>query len=513
MAFGCGQRCRSTDDGSAVAPTLVRVTRTTLVRAAPSPVATYVPRLAKQLAKWATIAVVVTAAACSSQAATNAVATEVPTQTSATPAEVGVDAVPAPATESPTPKPTTEPTPSSEAASLTTPTVAEQAPTPRPEPTAPPTPVRLPCDFVQGESASIGELEAQVDVVASGLEVPWGVQFLPGGEILFTERPGRLRLIEDDQLVDEPVLEVEIAQIDVSFGSEGGLLGVLLHPEFADNRLFYLYLTATTDSGEIVNRLLRYNLALDLRSAEFESVVLDNIAAGGHHQGGRMAIGPDGKLYVGVGAFEPIQAQDPDALPGKLLRMELDGSIPSDNPSPDSYVFMSGIRNSQGFDWFDEDYLLVMDHGPSAQVGSSGLRGLDEFNVATAGSNLGWADIWGCDAADGLTTPVVVWEEAIAPGGAAMYRGEAFPRWTGSFLVATLGLSNAGQHLQRIKLDPLNPYRVLERERFLVGEHGRLRTVAIGRDGLIYVTTSNCDGRGFCPPDGDLILRISPGSG
>lgn len=438
--------------------------------------------------------------------------TAVPEAT-ATPA----DATPAPTAtvEAPlTSEPTQAPDPTARPAPTATPVpTATPAPTSTPQPTATPAPEPewIECEFVQGESGPIGTTTASIEVVADGLEVPWGMAFLPDGEVLFTERPGRLRLIADDQLVDEPVLEVEIAEIDVAFGSEGGLLGVLLHPDFADNQLFYLYITATTEPGLIVNRLLQYRLSDDLRSAELDSVILDDIPAGGHHQGGRMAIGPDGKLYVGVGAYQPAQAQDSETIAGKLLRLNLDGSIPNDNPTPDSAIFLSGIRNSQGFDWFDDKHLVLVDHGPSAQVGSSGLRGLDEFNVAVAGDNLGWADLWGCDTAPGLTTPVVVWDDAIAPGGAALYRGEAFPRWTGSVLVGTLGLGGRGQHLHRLKLDPVDPYRVTEREMLLVGEYGRMRTVAVGPDGLIYVTTSNCDGRGTCPPEGDVVLRISPG--
>lgn len=369
---------------------------------------------------------------------------------------------------------------------------------------------RAPCQVVEADSAPDGEVIFDVEVLADGLEVPWGVDFLPSGDVLVTERPGRLRLIENDRLVDEPILEVEIAQIQISFGSEGGLLGVLAHPDFESNRLIYLYITATKESGEIVNRMLRYQMTEDLRSATLEQVILDDIPTGGHHQGGRMAFGPDGKLWVAVGAFDPREGQNPGTLAGKMLRLELDGSIPADNPDPASPIVISGIRNSQGFDWIDDETLVMIDHGPSASVDSGRLHGLDELNVVKVGGNLGWAVVWGCHRVPGVTEPVVVWREAIAPAGAVLYRGDAFPEWNGSVLVGTLGLGGRGLHLERIGLDPDNATVVEEREQFLYGEYGRLRTVAVGPDGAVYVTTSNCDGRGTCPPDGDLVLRLTP---
>jgi glucose/arabinose dehydrogenase len=254
-------------------------------------------------------------------------------------------------------------------------------------------------------------------------------------------------------------------------------------------------------------------LAEDDASATLAQVILDDIPAGGHHQGGRMRIGPDGLLYVGVGAFEPSVAQDPNSLAGKLLRMNLDGSIPADNPDAESLVFISGIRNTQGYDWFDEGNLLIMDHGPTGlELDMPDLQGLDEFNVAQAGDNLGWVSIWGCAQGEGLVEPVMVWDTAVPPAGATVYTGTAIPEWTGSFMVASLGgsapLLGDGRHLHRIELNPDNPYIVEQHEVYLQSTYERLRTVAMGNDGHLYLTTSNCDGRGTCPPEGDLVLRI-----
>ena len=386
---------------------------------------------------------------------------------------------------------------------------------------------RQACEFVpraEGDDAPIGP-ELDVEVVVDGLEIPWGLDWLPNGDMIFTERDkGLLRIIRNGQLESGAVAEVDVAEITWAeeaggLGSEGGLLGVLLHPDFAENRQLYMYWTARAEDDSLYNRLGLFTMSEDYGSAELERILLDDIPGGIHHAGGRMRIGPDGKLYLGVGAYEAPQAQQPDSVAGKLLRMNPDGSIPADNPTPGSYVYLTGIRNTQGFDWFDPHHLLVMEHGPTFNDdGGPFTKGLDEFNVFRAGENSGWPDTTGCDSAEGITQPVIVWERSLPPGGATLYRGNAIPEWTGSFFAATQGLPpqrDQGQHLHRIQLDPDNPYIVEEREIFLKQRFGRLRTVAEGPDGYLYVTTTNCDTRGdlawnpnFCRQGGDKILRI-----
>jgi glucose/arabinose dehydrogenase len=393
------------------------------------------------------------------------------------------------------------------------------------------------CELIQGEPGDPGATPISTEVVAQGLEVPWGIAFLPNSDdILVTERPGRLRLIRggDNLPAPAPVLEVEIADFGddplAFIGFEGGLLDILLHPEFEENRLFYLYYTVNLDSGEAVSRIVRYKLAEDSMSAAVDQLILDNLPAGIHHQGGRMKIGPDSMLYIGVGAFIPDLAQDPDSLAGKLLRMDLEGNIPGDNPDPHSYVYISGIRNTQGYDWFDKHHLLIMDHGPSGfEVDNPNLGGHDEFNVAIAGDNLGWPYRYACNEPtprmDGGPTPdgnyvapTLVWEASVPPSGALFYRGNDIKEWKNSFLVTTLGVSSYSgmeyqtnaQHLHRIKLDKHAAYIVEKHEYYLREEVGRLRTIAVDGKGQIYIMTSNCDGRGedWCGPEGDMILRI-----
>jgi aldose sugar dehydrogenase len=355
------------------------------------------------------------------------------------------------------------------------------------------------CKLVESGYGSSGVIRVRVEEVASGLETPWGIVFLPDGSLMVSEREGRIRLVKNGQLQAAP-----LTQIPAVDQGEGGLLGLALHPNFAQNRWFYVYYT-TLKNGDRVNRVERWQMAEDQQSAESDRVIIDNIPVAQYHNGGRIRFGPDGMLYVGTGdARQPDLSQNPSSLAGKILRLTPQGEVPADNPSPGNPVYISGIRNTQGFDWLDASTLWVTDHGPSGELG---LSGLDEVSLAKAGDNLGWPRITGCDRQDDLIQPVLSWRNAAPPGGAAVYTGTAIPEWRGSLLIGTL----RSTHLQRVAL---NAYGQLERhEVYLQGEapegYGRLREVVMGTDNQLYVTTSNCDGRGVCPPEKDKILRIT----
>jgi glucose/arabinose dehydrogenase len=351
------------------------------------------------------------------------------------------------------------------------------------------------CRKVEDGFGPAGQVPFDVEVVARGLEVPWGLAWLPSGDALLTERPGRVRLLRaDGTLEPQPV-----ATLAVGDTSEGGLLGITVHPGFAGNRQFYLYVT-TASGGEPRNSVERWVMAPDGRSAQRDRVILEGLPAAQYHNGGRLRFGPDGMLYVGTGdARDPDLAQAPGSNAGKLLRLTPDGAVPSDNPTAGSPVFLSGIRNTQGFDWLSDALLVVTDHGPSGELGR---RAGDEVSVARAGDNLGWPPVWGCETGAGKVTPLLTWGTAVPPGGAAVYRGSSIPEWRGSLMMATLG----SRHLQRVQLDAEG--RLLSNEVYLQDAHGRLREVAMGPDGHLYVTTSNCDGRGDCPPEKDLVLRL-----
>lgn len=357
------------------------------------------------------------------------------------------------------------------------------------------------CKRVTGDPGPKGIVRVRAELVVDGLEVPWAIAFLPDGDLLVTERPGRLRLVEDGALVPTPV-----ATVEVDPGGEGGLQGLALHPSFATNRLFFIYFTTVKD-GEKRNRLERWQLSEDHRTATFESRLLDDIPAAQYHHGGRLRTGPDGMLYVSIGdARETETSQDPAAITGKLLRLTPDGKVPDDNPIPGNPAFLLGLRNSEGFDWPTRDTLWVTDHGPSGELLR---RGHDEVTVARAGDNLGWATVYGCESSEGMKAPALTWRSAVPPGGAAVYTGDAIAPWKGSLLIGTL----SSRHLHRVQFSE-DAQQLAAHEVYFEGDPpaglGRLREVAMGPDGHLYVTTSNCDDRGTCPATKDRIVRIVP---
>ncbi len=352
------------------------------------------------------------------------------------------------------------------------------------------------CTLVPQGAGPQGQVDVRVEEVATGLEVPWGIAFLPNNDMLVTERPGRVRLVRNGQLQPAPV-----ATINVTDSGEGGLLGIAAHPNFAQNRLFYVYYTADRN-GTPINRVERWQLSQDGTSATADRVIIDDIPVALYHNGGRIRFGPDGMLYIGTGdARKPDISQDVDSLAGKILRVTPDGEVPQDNPFPGNPVYISGIRNTQGFDWANDSTLWVTDHGPSGELGRSGH---DKVSVASAGDNLGWPIIYRCESQEGLVTPSLVWREAVPPGGAAIYTGNAIPEWQGSLMIATL----RSEHLHRVVFDP-DSQQVQQHEVYLQGEHGRLREAIMSPDGELYITTSNCDGRGSCPASRDKILRVT----
>ena len=365
---------------------------------------------------------------------------------------------------------------------------------------ADPLPVELnvECQLVESDYGPSGDVEIQTQVFAQGLFIPWGIAFLPDGDLLVTERDGLLRRVRSDgSLVEEP-----LAIIDIGSSDEGGLLGITLDPSFSDNQAFFMYVTSA--EGGVQNRVERWTLSEDGTSAVFESIIIDEIPAALYHNGGRLRIGPDGMLYITTGdARNPALSRDLNSPAGKILRFNPDGSIPSDNPNPDSPVWVSGLRNCQGIDWRADGRMVLTDHGPS---GDTNRFGHDEINVVEPGDDLGWPDIYACESSEGLRSPSMTWSDALPPGGHAIYTGSEIPEWQGDVLIGVMGFTSPDQpHLHRIRLS--DDGNVTLSETYLRGEYGRLRDVIMGPDGGLYVTTSNCDGRGECG-DGDLILRI-----
>jgi len=338
------------------------------------------------------------------------------------------------------------------------------------------------------QAQKFDEYDVVVETVAENLEIPWEIAFAPDGKIFFTERPGKLRVIEEGKLNPEPVIS-----IDVSRG-EGGLLGLALDPNFKENHYLYLHFTYS-EFLSTFNKVVRFT-EKDSQLSD-EMVLIDQIPGGPFHDGGRIKFGPDDKLYITTGdAGNANLAQDLNSLAGKILRINRDGSIPDDNPFPNSAVFSYGHRNPQGLDWHPTSKILVAsEHGSSAH---------DEINVVEAGKNYGWPLIVGDEKGPEFENAILhTGDETWAPSGAAFYTSDNVPKWKGKYFIATL----RGNHLRMLDLD-IEKNQVISSESLFSNTFGRLRDASMGPDGNLYLLTSNRDGRGSPAENDDRILRI-----
>jgi len=343
-------------------------------------------------------------------------------------------------------------------------------------------------------SQEFPDLGVEVETVAGNLDIPWSIAWTPDGTILFTERNGNVKAIVDGVVLEKPILSLDVG------GGEGGLLGIAIDPNFSDNHYVYLYYTYSNFLAT-ENRLVRY-IESNFSLTE-DKILLDKIPGSFSHDGGRIKFGPDGKLYITTGETGNANlSQDLNSLGGKILRINSDGTIPKDNPFPNSPVYSYGHRNPQGLDWDNMGNLVATEHGPSGWHGVAH----DEINLIIPGGNYGWPDIIGSETKEGLFTPILNSEdETWAPSGAEFYYGNKFPQWTGKYFVATL----RGNHLHMIDFD-LGENQVLYQDELFSGEFGRLRDVSTGPDGYLYILTSNKDGRGSPVFNDDRILRIAP---
>jgi glucose/arabinose dehydrogenase len=336
----------------------------------------------------------------------------------------------------------------------------------------------------ESTSAVNGPVRVETSVVATGLEVPWDLVFTPDGEALVTERDSaRLLSVDSSGNVEE------LQRLPEAGGGEGGLLGIALSPDYESDGLIYAYYTTEED-----NRVVRFRLGED------PEPILTGIPFRSYHNGGRIAFGPDGFLYVGTGdGGEPSNAQDLNSLGGKILRITPEGEAPEDNPFPDSPVYSYGHRNVEGLAWDADGQLYASEFGSDRY---------DEVNRIEPGQNYGWPEVEGEGGEPDYTDPISTWSTSEAsPSGAAILKGGAIPQWEGDFFMAGL----RGQNLWRLDLDESGD--VIDREPLLQNEAGRLRHVVQAPDGSLWVLTSNRDGRGTPAPDDDRILRLAPANG
>jgi len=330
-----------------------------------------------------------------------------------------------------------------------------------------------------------------VEIWAKGLKAPWSIAFLPDGKALVSERRGTIRLLSKNGQYDaEPLINLDVAEDD-----ESGLMGLALHPDYPDEP--YLYAMRTYRRGSHWNNeVLR--LYFSGTTLSFDKILIANIPAGNNHNGGRIAFGPDGMLYVGTGdIWKRHLAQNLDSLAGKILRLTPDGAIPRDNPFANSPIWSWGHRNVQGLAWDPATGAFYnTEHGPSGEVG---FGAFDEVNLVEKGGNFGWPKVVGAAGQTGLIDPIVTWpDRAVPPSGAAFWHGDLF--------IATLG----SQALVRVILKDEKAVGI---ERWFHdgkdGRYGRLRDAVRGPDRALYVLTGNNDWRGRPHPDDDRILRLT----
>ncbi|SHN27603.1 PQQ-dependent sugar dehydrogenase [Gracilibacillus kekensis] len=327
------------------------------------------------------------------------------------------------------------------------------------------------------DSQPVGEKSSKTDltVLADNLDVPWSITKHENA-FYITERPGGIVKIENEEMERQTIS----LKKDQSDAAEAGLLGFVLASDFSESNLAYGYYTYESESGQF-NRVVTLRLSSD--GWQEEEVLIDEIPSGTYHHGGRLEIGPDDKLYVTTGDASNAEiAQDLNSLGGKILRMDLDGSIPEDNPDPDSYVYSYGHRNPQGVAWTPSGELYASEHGNSAN---------DEINKIEAGGNYGWPIIEGNQEQENMVSPLFTSgdDTTWAPSGMSYSEEKLY--------VAAL----SGTAVLEFDLET-NQYKEV------VTGLGRIRDVAI-EDDYLYFISNNTDGRGSAEANDDKLYRIA----
>lgn len=320
-----------------------------------------------------------------------------------------------------------------------------------------------------------------VEIVATNLQKPWAMDFADD-RIFFTEKVGRIRVIDSGSLVEEPLANLRVADV-----SDGGLLGIALHPDFENNHYLYVFYTYEQDS-KLWNKIIKITESENrLVNA---TVILDNIPGAEFDNGGVIKFGPDKKLYIGIGdATDEHAAQDLQSPLGKILRLNDDGTIPADNPFSDSPVFSYGHRNPQGMAWDKSGNLYLAEHGPTKN---------DELNLVKAAQNFGWPE-QECKGDERFVDSISCYNPSLEPAGVVFYSSNKLDLGN-NLIMASL----RGTNLYKLTIEG----EQVTSQKSILGGAGRIRDVNEGPDGYLYILTGNTDGRGFPDKTDDKLLRI-----
>lgn len=353
--------------------------------------------------------------------------------------------------------------------------------------------------IIAEEYIHLGETNAGIATVATGLNVPWEIAWGPGNRIWITEQHGTISRIDPANGTKKILLTIP----EVWMKRSTGLLGMALSRDMKKEPYVFVDYTFLKDSIPF-SKLVRYTYSNDTL---IDPLTLLEIPASGGHNGSRVAVSPDGKVIWATGdAQKDGAAQDTTSLNGKILRINMDGTIPDDNPFKGSPVWAWGFRNMQGLAYSSNGNLYTSEHGDATD---------DEINLIRKGEDYGYPDVLGMPdlPAEKLfqeehhtIDPLKIWTPTIAPAGLDYYDNKAIPEWSNSLLLTTLKT----QSLRVLKLDKTGT-AITSQEVYLSGEYGRLRDLCISPDGDVYVSTSNRDwnpGPGFPKENDDRIIKI-----
>ncbi len=348
------------------------------------------------------------------------------------------------------------------------------------------------CSKSNNNPAPVGQVPLRDSVVAGNLQFPWEILWGPDDHIWMTERGGRISRF-DPQTGNRSTL---ITISDVVSNGEGGLLGMALHPSFSSTPYVYVIYNYM-NGGNYREKLVRYTYNTSSQTLGSPATLLDDIAAASIHNGSRLLIVGD-KLFISTGdASNTSLAQTISSPNGKILRLNLDGSIPADNPQPGNPYWSWGHRNPQGL-VYANGRLYSSEHGPSSN---------DEINIIEKGRNYGWPNVEGfCDessessfcSSQQVAEPIIAWTPTIATAGLDYYQYDLIPQWKNSLLLATL----KNQRLYQLKLNTTGN-AIDSSATYLNGTYGRLRDICISPAGKVYVCTSNGG-------NNDVLVEVGP---